>query len=343
MEKRWVIKERADAQDVEHIATVLNVDKIVANLLVQRGIKTYDEAKSFFRPDLANLHDPFLMKDMDKAVGRLTAAIENKEKILIYGDYDVDGTTSVAMMYSFLKNRLPEVLYYIPDRDTEGYGLSMKGIDYAFENGCKLIIALDCGIKANEKVDYANAMDIDIIICDHHNPGETLPDAAAILDPKQPGCEYPYKDLSGCGVGFKLLQAYAQSQELPKHQDYQVAEELIPYLDLVAVSIASDIVPIFGENRILAYYGLKQINENPRIGLRSVMEVAGIEKKQVEINDIVFKIGPRINAAGRIESGQRSVDLLIAEEKEDAERISLEVNEYNITRQNIDQQITEEA
>lgn len=339
----WNVKERGNKQDVERIVEDLNVDWVIANLLVQRGITTYDEAEKFFRPKLSELNDPFLMKDMQAAVERLQSAIANNEKILVFGDYDVDGTTAVAMVYSFLIGKTTDVIYYIPDRYTEGYGLSMKGIDYAFEQGCKLIIALDCGIKAVEKIEYANTLDVDIIICDHHNPGQVLPEAVAILDPKREDCDYPYKELSGCGVGFKLLQAYTIAEKYELIPESHVAKELLPYLDLVAVSIASDIVPITQENRIMAFYGLKQINEAPRTGLKAIIEIAGIDRKEVEINDIVFKIGPRINAAGRIESGQRSVDLLTSSDYETALSIAAEVNEMNSTRQDFDQKITEEA
>ena len=255
MEKRWIIKNSGNKKDIEHLSEVLNINKILANVLVQRGINDYDTAKAFFRPELSQLHNPYLMKDMDKAVKRLGEAIESNEKFLIYGDYDVDGTTSVAMMFSFLKEFNSNIDYYIPDRYDEGYGISFQGIDYAYENGFSLIIALDCGIKAIEKVKYANKKNIDFIICDHHNPENEIPEAVAVLDPKRPDCDYPFKELSGCGVGFKLIQAYAQKNDIP-------FEKINKYLDLVVVSIASDIVNITGENRVLAYFGLKRLNTN---------------------------------------------------------------------------------
>ncbi|MBI4646388.1 MAG: single-stranded-DNA-specific exonuclease RecJ [Bacteroidia bacterium] len=343
MEKRWMIKNQGYSSDIEHLSEVLHIDTIIANLLVQRGIKNYEEAKTFFRPHLSQLFDPFLMKDMDRATERIEKAISMQEKILIFGDYDADGTTAVAMMYSFIKKRTPNVIYYIPDRYEEGYGISIKGIDYAFDNDCTLIVALDCGIKDNDKVEYANTLNIDFIICDHHNPGNSLPKAKAILNPKRNDCIYPFKELSGCGIGFKLLHALSIKYNLPVDENYKIAEELISYLDLVTVSIASDIVPIVNENRILVYYGLKMINENPRIGIKSIIDISRLDKKEVEVNDIVFRIGPRINAAGRIESGQRSVDLLICSDKEEADKIALEIDNHNETRKNIDLQITEEA
>lgn len=305
-------------------------------MLVQRGIKTYEAAKSFFRPTLQNLHDPFLMKDMDKAVNRIIRALNSNESLLIYGDYDVDGTTSVAMVYSYFKKYFTNIDYYIPDRYTEGYGISYKGIDYAAENGFRLIIALDCGIKAVDKIKYAKGKGIEFIICDHHNPGTITPMAEAVLDPKQPDCPYPYKELSGCGVGFKLIQAFHKKQGLP-------LSDIFVYLDLLAVSIASDIVPITGENRILAFYGLKQINENPSTGIKTIIKLSGIEGKNITIEDIVFKISPRINAAGRMKSGKKSVDLLISNDAEEAMIIGAKINDYNITRRNVDALITQEA
>ena len=305
-------------------------------MLVQRGITTFKAAKDFFRPDLANLHDPFLMKDMDVAVQRILDAIQAGEKVLIYGDYDVDGTTAVALVYSFFKDHFKDIDYYIPDRYDEGYGVSQKGIDYASEHGISLIIALDCGIKAVDKIDYARGKGIEFIICDHHNPGDRIPDAAAVLDPKQEGCPYPYKELSGCGVGFKLIQAYGIKTG-------QTPESIFDFLDLVVVSIASDIVPITGENRIMAYYGLKKLNERPSMGLKAIKEVAGINKKEIDVEDIVFKIGPRINAAGRMESGKKSVDLLVCENWKDAGVISKKINSFNLDRRNIDTEITRQA
>jgi single-stranded-DNA-specific exonuclease len=336
MDKNWIILQPGNSHDVEHLMNVLSVEKPIANLLVQRGIKTYDEAKAFFRPDLSDLHDPFLMKDMEAAVDRLDKAIIENETILVYGDYDVDGTTSVAMMYTFLKNRTSKVSFYIPDRYNEGYGISLKGIDHAATHGAKLIVALDCGIKAVEKIEYANKLGIDFIICDHHTASAKIPNAVAVLDPKRPDCNYPYKELSGCGVGYKLLQAYCIRKGLPH-------EILIPLLDLVVVSIASDIVPITGENRILASCGLKQLNTNPRSGLKAIINLAGLESKEICIDDIVFKIGPRINAAGRIETGNSSVELLISDNEAASIGMGDLINDFNNTRRNIDTNITKEA
>ncbi len=336
MESKWVLKPEGNSEMVERIEKELNVSKVIANMLVQRGMETFDEAKAFFRPELDHLHDPYLMKDMDKAIARINRALEKNEKILVYGDYDVDGTTSVALVYSFLKEIHSNIDYYIPDRYSEGYGISYKGIDFADENSFDLVIALDCGIKAVEKIEYANNKGVDFVICDHHNPGENIPQAVAVLDPKRKDCAYPYKELSGCGVGFKLLQALTIKNELN-------FDNLLSFLDLVAVSIASDIVPITGENRILAYYGLKRLNESPRLGLKSIIEITGLMKKEIGISDCVFKIGPRINAAGRIESGRSAVELLVAENKEYAWEMSRKINEINETRQNFDRNITEEA
>jgi single-stranded-DNA-specific exonuclease len=336
MEKRWEIKPAGDRETVEKLSGAINVNLHLANLLVQRGVTTYEEAKAYFRPSLDDLHDPFLMKDMNKAIDRITTAIGSHERILIYGDYDVDGTTSVALLYSFFKGFYDNLGYYIPDRYSEGYGISCKGIDFARENNYSLVIALDCGIKAVEEIKYANGRGVDFVICDHHLPGEVLPDAVAILDPKQPGCDYPYKELSGCGVGFKLMQAYARINGIP-------FEELIPYLDLVAVSTASDIVPITGENRILVYHGLQQLNRSPRTGLKSIMVLAGLETKEVTVEDIVFRIGPRINAAGRMESGSRAVDLLVSDDPRAAGGISDQINVFNSNRREVDQKITQEA
>lgn len=336
MESTWILKPDADIEAVERLAGELNVSKTIANMLVQRGIDSFDTAKAFFRPELNQLHDPYQMKDMDLAIGRLNQAMANDEKILIYGDYDVDGTTSVALMYSFLKETYQKLDYYIPDRYTEGYGISNKGIDFAAENNFALVIALDCGIKAIEKVDYANKKNIDFIICDHHTPGDKIPDAVAVLDPKRNDCDYPYKELSGCGLGFKLAQALTIKNKLG-------TEKLWKLLDLVVVSIASDIVPITGENRVLAFYGLKKLNKSPRLGLKSIIDIAQLSKKQITISECVFKIGPRINAAGRIESGKRAVDLLIAEENDFAWKISRDINNLNVTRQDLDKRITGEA
>ncbi len=335
MEKRWVINEPGDEETIESLSLALGVDQVVANLLVQRGIKTFDQAKAFFRPSLDDLHDPFLMKDMDKAVSRLVTALNNQERILIYGDYDVDGTTSVALVYTFLKKHFDYIDYYIPDRYSEGYGISLKGIDFAAESKVSLVIALDCGIKAMEKIAYAKGKGVDFIICDHHTPDEVLPAAVAVLDPKREDCEYPCDCLSGCGVGFKLMQGISQKLGWP-------FENLIPLLDLVAVSVASDIVPIVGENRVLAHYGLIQLNNHPRLGLKTIMDLAGVDK-DLSVNDIVFKVGPRINAAGRIQSGRHAVQLLIVEEKDAAVLIGDTINTMNEDRKELDHNITDEA
>lgn len=336
MEKIWNLKKQGDQNEVKHLSVALNVNMVIARLLVQRGIKTFDEAKQFFRPRLSDLHDPFLMKDMDKAVERLELAIANKEKVIIYGDYDVDGTTSVALMYSFLKSRIEEIEYYIPDRYSEGYGISPKSINYAIDNGFTLIVALDCGIKAVEKIAGAKARGLDYIICDHHNPGDEVPPAVAVLDPKQVDCNYPYKELSGCGVGFKLAQAFCQKNNLEQKEIYDL-------LDLLVVSIASDIVPITGENRVLAYYGLKRLNSNPGIGLQTMINLAGIADTEITISDIVFKIGPRINASGRIEHGKTSVKILVEEDEEKAKLIGDEIDSFNEIRKTLDRDITQNA
>ncbi len=336
MDKNWIPKKNENYDLVDDLSNALNVDPIVAELLLQRGIKNYDEAKQFFRPQLNDMHDPFLMKDMDKAVDRLQYAIENKEKILIYGDYDVDGTTAVAMVYSYLKSFNDNIGYYVPNRYDEGYGVSIKGIDYAIENNFSLIIALDCGIKAADKVKYAKDNNIDFIICDHHLPNENLPEAVAVLDPKQENCNYPYKELSGCGVGFKLMHALSIKLN-------SKIENLLKYIDLVAISIACDIVPITGENRIFAYYGIKRINAHPSIAFQALINVSGIEDRNIDVNDLVFKIGPRINAAGRIESGSRAVDLLITDNKEMAVELASEINKLNNDRKEFDKNILESA
>lgn len=336
MEKIWDFKKQGDQNEVKHLSAALNVNMVIARLLVQRGITDYDEAKAFFRPRLSDLHDPFLMKDMDKAVERLQRAIENQEKVIVYGDYDVDGTTSVALMYLFLKQRIKEIEYYIPDRYSEGYGISPKSIDYAVENGYTLVVALDCGIKAVDKIARAKERGLDFIICDHHNPGEEIPPAVAVLDPKQPSCEYPYKELSGCGVGFKLLQAYSQKNNV----EY---EEIYDLLDLVAVSIAADIVPITGENRVLAYYGLKKLNSNPGVGLQTIINFAGINGTEITISDIVFKIGPRLNASGRIEHGKKSVQILVSDDEDKSDLLGEEIDSFNEIRKTLDRDITQEA
>lgn len=336
MQKNWILKAQANDELVESLAKSINVSKPVANLLAQRGIKNYDQARDFFRPSLKNLHDPFLMKDMQMATHRLEMAISNQENVLVYGDYDVDGTTSVAMMYSFLRNKVKNLYYYIPDRYSEGYGISHKGIDFAAEKKCSLIIALDCGIKAVEKIDYASDKNIDFIICDHHEPGDELPAAVAVLDPKRSDCDYPFKELSACGVGFKFIQAYAIQKDIPFYK-------IEHYLDLVVVSIASDIVPIVNENRILAYYGLKRINSKPRIGIRAILDIAKVKPGNLKINDLVFKVGPRINAAGRMEQGKFSVDLLVCKEKYHAVAMAERIDEDNNERKWFDSNITKEA
>ena len=335
-ERKWIIKDPAEPSIVSRLASELGIDPVLAGLLAQRGIHTFSEARAFFRPDLANLHDPFLMKDMELAVERVRKSVTEGSPILVYGDYDVDGTTAVALVYSFLKKLTPNVDFYIPDRYDEGYGLSFKGVDWAASHGYTLIIALDCGIKANDKVSYAAGKGIDVIICDHHLPENELPQAAAVLDPKREDCTYPFDDLSGCGVGFKLVQAYASRYGIP-------FENLVSLLDLLVVSIAADLVSVVGENRILAHYGLKQLNEYPRLGLNTMIRLSGLEPGHVTIDDIVFKIGPRINAAGRMESGRVAVELLTATEESEAERIGLEINKYNNERKSIDREITQEA
>ena len=335
-EKRWTIKECSDKESVTRLMDELGVDRLVATLLVQRGITTYDGAKRFFRPQISDLYDPFLMKDMDKAVERLTKAIDNNEKILIFGDYDVDGTTATALMVRYLRKINANVDSYIPDRYAEGYGLSDKGIDFAAENGVNLLITVDCGIKGNEKIDYANSRGIDVIVCDHHTAGDEIPNAIAVLDPKRPDCNYPFSELSGCGVAFKLLQGYVQKHNKP-------IEDIICYLDLVAVSIGSDIVPIIDENRTLAFYGLQKLNTNPCTGLESIIDLTDLSSKEIQINDIVFKIGPRINAAGRIDTGKTAVDLLTTRDKDFALQIGNSIDGMNSYRKEIDRNITEEA
>mgnify|MGYP000525755114 CR=1 FL=1 len=314
----------------------LNVSPILGQLLIQRGITTESAAKRFFRPQLADLINPFLMKDMDVAVDRLNDAMGRKERILVYGDYDVDGCTAVALVYKFLQQFYSNIEYYIPDRYDEGYGVSKKGIDYAHETGVKLIIILDCGIKAVKEIEYAKTLGIDFIICDHHVPDEVMPPAVAILNPKQPDDPFPFKHLCGCGVGFKFMQAFAISNGIEFHH-------LIPLLDLTAVSIASDIVPIMGENRILAYHGLKQLNGNPSVGLKAIIDVCGLSEKEITVSDIVFKIGPRINASGRIQNGKEAVDLLIEKDFSAALEKAGQINQYNETRKDLDKSMTEEA
>ncbi|BDX37457.1 single-stranded-DNA-specific exonuclease RecJ [Tenuifilaceae bacterium CYCD] len=336
MEKRWVYKDQGDPELVNRLASELSIEPVLASLLVQRGVKTYDEAKRFFRPSLDDLYDPFLMKDMHNAVDRIEQAIRKGERILFYGDYDVDGTTAVALMYSFFRSRYSKIGYYIPDRYNEGYGISLKGIDFAFDNGYSLIVALDCGIKAIEKIRYATQRKIDFIICDHHLPGDQIPEAVAVLDPKRVDCPYPFKELSGCGVGFKLLQGYSRKVGIDP-------SELYSHIDLVAVSIASDIVPIIDENRVLAYFGLEKLNSNPSKGLKSIIKIANIEKQQLAIDDIVFRIGPRINAAGRMESGKTAVDLLCADDDTIANEVGSLIDSCNNDRKSVDRNITHEA
>jgi single-stranded-DNA-specific exonuclease len=336
MDKLWNLKKQGDQNEVKHLSAALNVNMVIARLLVHRGITTYNEAKAFFRPRLSDLHDPFLMKDMDKAVSRLNQAIQNQEKVIVYGDYDVDGTTSVALMYSFLKPRIKEIEYYIPNRYSEGYGISPKSIDYAVDNGFTLIVALDCGIKAVEKISNAKERGVDFIICDHHNPGDEIPPAFAVLDPKQVDCSYPYKELSGCGVGFKLAQGYCLKYDIE-------LEEIYDLLDLAAVSIAADIVPITGENRVLAYYGLKRLNSNPGIGLQTIINFAGLNGTEITISDIVFKIGPRLNASGRIEHGKKSVQILVSTDEDKSDLLGEEIDSFNEIRKTLDRDITQEA
>ena len=331
---RKLTKEQIETQN--RLAEELSISPILAQLLVQRDILTFEDARRFFRPDLGDLHDPFLMADMDNAVKRLTKAMQRNEKIMVYGDYDVDGTTSVSLVYKFLKQFYSNIDFYIPDRYLEGYGISVQGIDYAEANDFKLIIALDCGIKAIDKVKYALEKGIDFIICDHHTPDDVLPPAVAVLDPKRNDCNYPYKHLSGCGVGFKLMQAFAITNNIDFSQ-------LTPLLDLLALSIASDIVPITGENRILAFFGLKQINSNPSTGLKGILDVCGLGDKEITISDIVFKIGPRINASGRMKLASEVVELLVSSDPIFSKEKSDTINEYNNDRKDLDKFITDEA
>ena len=352
METKWILHQSVDKQQVAEIVKVLNIDENLATLLVQRGITNYEEAKTFFRPSLSQLHDPFLMKDMDKAVERVMRAISEGEKVLVYGDYDVDGTTAVAVVYSYLKPffKKKKIEFYIPDRYEEGYGISIKGIDYAADNCFKLVIALDCGIKAVERIEYANSRGVDFIICDHHRAGDVIPNAVAVLDAKRPDCHYPYDELSGCGVGFKLITALSM-------KGLGTIEEVYELLDLLAVSIAADIVPITGENRVLAYFGLKQLNKKPRPGIEAILQHANIYRRdedkvdesenaltrELTVSDLVFLIGPRINAAGRIAKASDSVRLLIADKKEHAEKLAASINDLNDERREFDNRITEEA
>ena len=320
----------------QRLAQDLGISPILGKLLLERGVKNVQEARKFFRPQLPDLHDPFLMKDMDVAVERLNQAMGKKERILVYGDYDVDGTTAVALVYKFIQQFYSNIDYYIPDRYSEGYGVSYKGVDQAVENGVKLVIVLDCGIKAIDEILYAKEKGVDFIICDHHVPDDVLPPAVAILNAKRTDNTYPYEHLSGCGVGFKFMQAFAISNGIEFHH-------LIPLLDLVAVSIASDIVPIMGENRILAYHGLKQLNSNPSVGMRAIIDVCGLNDKEITVGDIVFKIGPRINASGRIQTGKEAVDLLTEKDFSSALEKAGQINQYNETRKDLDKSMTEEA
>ena len=331
---RWTIKSKPEKEKVQALQNALQVDETVATLLVQRGIETYEQAKTFFRPTLNDLHNPYLMKDMDKAVSRIEKAIANNENILVFGDYDVDGTTAVSLVSSYLRTYYPNVATYIPDRYNEGYGISYIGIDYAEDNDVSLIIALDCGIKSIDHVNYAKAKNIDFIICDHHRPGDSLPDAIAVLDPKRVDCSYPYDELCGCGVGFKLIQALAENRN-------QTIEDLLPYLDLVATAIAADIVPMTGENRVLAKFGLEVINTNPRPGIKALIQ--NTKKKVLTITDVVFIVAPRINAAGRVKHGNEAVALLTEYNLEQAEQFASEIEGYNSDRKDLDKQITKEA
>ncbi len=335
MVHKWIYKDFPDPKTVNSLSSELNINPILTSILIQRNINDFQSARAFFRPSLSDLHDPFLMEDMDVAVRRLEKAIHEDENILIYGDYDVDGTTSVALVYCFLRRHHSNLHYYLPDRYLEGYGLSKKGIDEAHKKNVNLIISLDCGIMAVEMAKYASSLGIDLIVCDHHLPGKNLPEAFAILDPKRKDCNYPYKELSGCGVGFKFMQAYCQKTGID-------IQELYEYIDLQAVSIASDIVPVDGENRIFAYYGLEKLNSNPRPGLKALIDVSGLRGK-VTISGIVFGIGPRINAAGRMSHAGLAVELLVTDSFKEAEYIALKINSNNIERRNYDSSITQEA
>ena len=351
-ECKWIVMEQADAEKVSRLATEVGIDRVLAELLVKRGVETFEQTRSFFRPQLSDLHDPFLMKDMDKAVERVLQAINNGEKLLVYGDYDVDGTTAVAVVYTYLKPffKKKKIEFYIPDRYEEGYGISRKGVDYAADNGFKVVIALDCGIKAVERIDYANSRGVDFIICDHHRAGDVLPNAVAVLDAKRPDCNYPYDELSGCGVGFKLITALSM-------RGLGTMDKVYELLDLLAVSIAADIVPITGENRVLTYYGLKQLNKKPRPGIEAILQHANIRRREddelqeddnvltreLTVSDLVFLIGPRINAAGRIDKAADSVRLLIAEKPDHAAKLAASINDLNDMRREFDNRITEEA
>ena len=338
LEINWHIKQLTPEEQTaaERLSAELEISPVAARLLAGRGLRTAAQARAYIRPSLESLHDPFLMQDMGAAVDRLCQAIDHHERIMVYGDYDVDGTTAVALMYSFLRTQTENLIYYIPDRYTEGYGISTKGIDTAKEKGCSLVIALDCGIKAVDKIAYANSLGVDFIVCDHHTPGAVIPSAVAVLNMKRADCPYPFKELSGCGVGFKLVQAYAQRRGIDPQETYRL-------LPLLAMSIASDIVPVTGENRILAFYGLRALNAQPSVGLRAIMQVAGIEGKTITISDLVYKIGPRINAAGRMKSGAEAVRLLITDDEEGAVRFAQDIDSYNQDRRDFDTKTTDEA
>lgn len=338
LEINWHIKQLTPEEQTaaERLSAELEISPVAASLLAGRGLRTAAQARAYIRPSLESLHDPFLMQDMGAAVDRLCQAIDHHERIMVYGDYDVDGTTAVALMYSFLRTQTENLIYYIPDRYTEGYGISTKGIDTAKEKGCSLVIALDCGIKAVDKIAYANSLGVDFIVCDHHTPGAVIPSAVAVLNMKRADCPYPFKELSGCGVGFKLVQAYAQRRGIDPQETYRL-------LPLLAMSIASDIVPVTGENRILAFYGLRALNAQPSVGLRAIMQVAGIEGKTITISDLVYKIGPRINAAGRMKSGAEAVRLLITDDEEGAVRFAQDIDSYNQDRRDFDTKTTDEA
>ena len=338
MDINWKIRELTEEEQAaaERLSTELEISAVAGRILACRGLRTAAQARAYIRPSLDSLHDPFLMRDMGAAVDRLCRAIDTHERIMVYGDYDVDGTTAVALMYSFLRTQTDNMIYYIPDRYTEGYGISYKGIDTAKEQGCTLVIALDCGIKAVDKIAYANEKGIDFIICDHHTPGDEIPKAVAVLNMKRADCNYPFKELSGCGVGFKLAQAYAQRKGMDMREVYRL-------LPLLAMSIASDVVPVTGENRILAYFGLKALNAQPSVGMRAIMRIAGIEGKTITISDLVFKFGPRLNAAGRIKSGAEAVRLLITDDEEAAARFAQDIDSYNQDRRDFDSRTTDEA
>ena len=338
MDINWNIRQLSPEElaAAEQLSTDLDISPLAGRILAGRGLRTAAQARAYIRPSLDSLHDPFLMQDMGKAVDRLCDAVDANERIMIYGDYDVDGTTAVALMYSFLRNLTNNLVYYIPDRYTEGYGISIKGIDTAKEKGCTLVIALDCGIKAVDKIEYPKEKGIDFIICDHHTPGDEIPKAVAVLNMKRKDCPYPFKELSGCGVGFKLAQAYAQRRLLDMREVYRL-------LPLLAMSIASDVVPVTGENRILAYYGLKALNAQPSVGMQAIMRIAGIEGKTITISDLVFKFGPRLNAAGRIKSGAEAVRLLITDDAEEAMRFAQDIDSYNQDRRDYDSRTTDEA